>query len=117
MAVTAQEQELVESALSGVYDPELGLDIVSLGLVYGIEEEEDEIVVTMTLTTPGCPVSESLPEEAAVAVADTFGPLGRKSRVSVVWDPPWSIERISDEAASRLGIPRSKPRPVAERTD
>ena len=52
------------NALAGVYDPELYLDVVSLGLVYGVRIDDGVLVVEMTMTTPGCPVSESLPEEA-----------------------------------------------------
>ncbi|HET6966374.1 MAG TPA: metal-sulfur cluster assembly factor [Acidimicrobiales bacterium] len=101
---------LVEAAvldgLSQVFDPELGLDVVSLGLVYGIGEEDGRVVVEMTLTTPGCPVSEMLPSEAAEAVACALGPLGRPSEVRVVWDPPWTPERLSDQAAAYLGFRR-----------
>lgn len=110
---------LVEAAvldgLGRVIDPELGLDVVSLGLVYGIEDEDGRIVVDMTLTTPGCPVSEMLPTEAAEAVADALAPLGRSSEVRVVWDPPWTPERLSDEAAAYLGFRRPAPRDSGER--
>src|SRR5665213_2648573 len=109
MAITSFERDLVEAALREVYDPELGLDIISLGLVYDIHEVDNELIVDMTLTMPGCPVSESLPEEADAAVGDAVRPLGRKSQVRVVWDPPWSIERMSAEAAERLGFSRPQP--------
>lgn len=92
--------------LSHVYDPELGLDVVSLGLIYGIAEEDGRVVVEMTLTTPGCPVSEMLPSEAGQAVADALAPLGRSSEVRIVWDPPWTPARLSDEAAAGLGLRR-----------
>lgn len=99
----------VRDALSCVYDPELGLDVVSLGLVYSIDDEDGRVVVEMTLTTPGCPVSEVLPAEAADAVAAALGPLGLASEVRVVWDPPWTPDRLSDEAAACLGFGRSDP--------
>ncbi|HET9733118.1 MAG TPA: iron-sulfur cluster assembly protein [Acidimicrobiales bacterium] len=100
----------VLDALTCVYDPELCLDVVSLGLVYALYDEDGRVVVEMTLTTPGCPVSEILPAEAAQAVADAVGPLGWSSEVRVVWDPPWTPERMSPEAAASLGFgPRASP--------
>ena len=99
--------ETARDALREVYDPELGLDIISLGLVYDMRVEDDRLIVEMTLTTPGCPVSESLPDEAAAAIADALGPAGAaRVELRVVWDPPWTPERLSDDAASRLGLRR-----------
>lgn len=95
--------ELAWDALGGVYDPELCLDVVSLGLVYGVRDEGGRLVVEMTLTTPGCPASESLPEIARSAVADAVGE-GVEVEVRVVWDPPWSPARMDDQAAARLGL-------------
>lgn len=89
-------------ALRTVWDPELGLDIVSLGLVYGVRVEDDRVVVDMTLTTPGCPVSEQLPVEAAAAVGRALP--DRRVDVSLVWDPPWTPERLSPDAMQRLGF-------------
>ena len=97
-------REAVLHALGRVYDPELGLDVVSLGLVYDVREEDGRVVVEMTLTTPGCPVSDMLPAEAGQAVAAAVGPLGLASEVQVVWDPPWTPERLSQEAAACLGF-------------
>lgn len=105
MPTTAEELDAVRDALSQVYDPELGVDIVSLGLVYDLRAEDDRVVIEMTLTTPGCPVSESLPDQAALAAADALG-LGGPARVEVrvVWDPPWTPERLDAAAAARLGF-------------
>ena len=90
-------------ALHEVVDPELGLDVVDLGLVYDVTVDAAGWVrVTMTLTTPGCPVSESLPEEADTAVEWALGPCTPVT-VEVVWDPPWTPERISATAADSLG--------------
>jgi metal-sulfur cluster biosynthetic enzyme len=104
---TAGELLAVRDALSQVYDPELGLDIVSLGLVYDLHAEDNRVIIEMTLTTPGCPVSESLPDQAACAAAGALGP-GGPARVDlrVVWDPPWTPDRLSEEAASHLGFTR-----------
>lgn len=80
-------------------DPELCIDVVSLGLVYELRVEDDNLLVEMTLTTPGCPVSESLPEQARAAIAEaTAGTVGVEVRV--VWDPPWSPQMMHEEAAT-----------------
>jgi len=107
VTTTTEELGAVRDALSQVYDPELGLDIVSLGLVYDLRAEDDTVVIEMTLTTPGCPVSENLPDQAALAAADALGP-GGPARVDlrVVWDPPWTPERLTADAATRLGFSR-----------
>jgi len=90
-------------ALRDVYDPELYLDVVSLGLVYDVRAEGDSLVVDMTMTTPGCPASEVLPEMARAAIADAVdGTVGVEVRV--VWDPPWSPAMIDEDAARALGF-------------
>lgn len=91
------------SALRSVYDPELYLDVVSLGLVYDVREEDGTIVVEMTLTTPGCPASESLPEMARAAISQS---VGNRTAVDVriVWDPPWSPALMDAESAAALGF-------------
>jgi metal-sulfur cluster biosynthetic enzyme len=91
-------------ALRQVYDPELGLDIVALGLVYGLVVEDGSLVVDMTLTTPGCPVSENLPQQALDAVARAADAFGLSAEVRVVWDPPWTPERVDAAAARALGF-------------
>ena len=90
-------------ALGCVYDPELCLDVVSLGLVYDVRDEDGTIVVEMTLTTPGCPASESLPEMARAAVEAAVGSAASVA-LRVVWDPPWSPAMMHDDAASALGF-------------
>lgn len=91
------------SALGCVYDPELCLDVVSLGLVYGVHDEDGTVVVDMTLTTPGCPASESLPEMARTAIQEALGGAA-PVEVHVVWDPPWSPTMMHDDAAGALGF-------------
>ncbi|MHB8318269.1 MAG: metal-sulfur cluster assembly factor [Acidimicrobiales bacterium] len=94
-------------ALCSVYDPELCLDLVSLGLVYDVYDDHGTIVVEMTLTTPGCPASESLPEFARAAIDDALSETAGESRpvqVRVVWDPPWTPAMMDDAAASALGF-------------
>lgn len=90
-------------ALGCVYDPELCLDVVSLGLVYDVRDVEGTVVVDMTLTTPGCPASESLPEMARIAVQDAVRTTALVE-VRVVWDPPWSPAMMHDDAAQALGF-------------
>ena len=88
-------------ALSDVWDPELGIDIVSLGLIYDVRVGELGVEVDMTLTTPGCPVSDSLPWEArqALSIAIPEVPV----QLNLVWEPPWTPERLSAGAAQALG--------------
>lgn len=96
--------ERAEDALRDVYDPEIGLDIVALGLVYGVRADDTGIDVDMTLTTVGCPVSESLPFEAESAIRLALP--GYDVRVHIVWNPPWTPERMSDAALDALGYRR-----------
>ena len=90
-------------ALRGVYDPELYLDVVSLGLVYDVRTEGNGLVVEMTMTTPGCPASEVLPEMARAAITDAVDGAVEVD-VRVVWDPPWSPAMIDEDAAAALGF-------------
>ncbi len=95
--------EAARDALGGVYDPELGLDLVSLGLIYDVREEDGRLVVEMTLTTVGCPASESLPDMATAAVEEALA--GAVAvEVRVVWDPPWDPSMLSETAAMALGF-------------
>ena len=98
-------------ALRGVYDPELYLDVVALGLVYDVRAEGGTVVVEMTMTTPGCPASEVLPEMARAAIAAAIDGAVADAvdgavevDVRVVWDPPWSPAMIDEEAAAALGF-------------
>lgn len=95
-------QDQVLAALGHVWDPELGLDVVSLGLVYDVRTPGDRVEIDLTLTTPGCPVSEQLPAEAEAAVRAALP--GVEVRVQVVWDPPWTPERLSPVALAQLGF-------------
>ncbi len=90
----------IVEALKGVYDPELGLDIVSLGFLYNISIDDDNVVVvTMTLTVPGCPLHIPITEDIREKVME----LGAKDVfVDVVWDPPWNPSMMSEEARKRL---------------
>ena len=93
----------IVDALKSVYDPEIPVDIYELGLIYDIEVSEDgDAVVTMTLTTPHCPVAESLPNEVELRVLSVPGV--RDAEVKLVWDPPWDPSKMSDEARLELGM-------------
>nr|WP_294848859.1 SUF system Fe-S cluster assembly protein [uncultured Sphingomonas sp.] len=96
-------QEAVIDALKSIYDPEIPVDIYELGLIYDVAISEDgDAVVTMTLTTPHCPVAESMPGEVELRVLSVPGI--RDAEVKLVWDPPWDPSKMSDEARLELGM-------------
>jgi len=95
-------EERVRHALQQVIDPELGVNVVDLGLIYGIAIEGATVTVTMTLTTPGCPLHESLAEAVEEAIR-LFVPGVEAVRVQLVWEPPWTPERISPAGRAELG--------------
>jgi FeS assembly SUF system protein len=89
--------------LKSIYDPEIPVDIYELGLIYDIEVSEDgDATITMTLTTPHCPVAESMPGEVEMRVLSVPGI--RDAEVKLVWDPPWDPSKMSDEARLELGM-------------
>lgn len=94
--------DAVIAALKDIYDPEIPVNIYDLGLIYNVEIDEGHVVVTMTLTTPHCPVAESMPGEVELRVGSVPG-VG-DAEVNLVWDPPWSPESMSDEARLELGM-------------
>jgi FeS assembly SUF system protein len=95
--------EAVIQSLKEIYDPEIPVNIYDLGLIYGVEITADgHTVVTMTLTTPDCPVAESMPGEVELRVGATPG-IG-DVEVNLVWDPPWNPAQMSDEAKLELGM-------------
>lgn len=87
--------------LRTVYDPEIGINLVDLGLIYDLTSSHGNVQVTMTLTTPGCPMSDSMPP-AVQRVLETI-PGVTEVKVDLVWDPPWDPERITDEGKHELG--------------
>jgi metal-sulfur cluster biosynthetic enzyme len=92
----------VLDALRQVVDPELGVNIVDLGLVYGTEVRDGQVHVRMTMTTPACPMEELLMEMVHAAIMREI-PDARSVEVDLVWDPPWGPEMMSDAAKSQLG--------------
>ena len=95
--------EAVIDALKDIYDPEIPVNIYDLGLVYDVQVSEDgHAKVLMTLTTPHCPVAESMPGEVELRVGSVPG-IG-DAEVTLVWDPPWDPAKMSDEARLELGM-------------
>ena len=96
-------QGSVVEVLKSIYDPEIPVDIYELGLIYDVAISEDgDTTITMTLTTPHCPVAESLPNEVELRVLSVPGI--RHAVVNLVWDPPWDPSKMSDEARLELGM-------------
>lgn len=98
-----QIKTLIIEALKTVYDPEIPVDIYELGLVYGFDVAPDgKVDVRMTLTSPGCPVAESLPREVELKIASIEGV--SDVRIELVWDPPWTPDRMSEAARLDLNL-------------
>ncbi|EAD5680079.1 metal-sulfur cluster assembly factor [Listeria innocua] len=98
-----QLKENLIGALEQVIDPELGIDIVNIGLVYDVELDEDGLcTVSMTLTTMGCPLAGILTEQVQMALSDI--PEVKDTNVNLVWNPPWTKDRMSRYAKIALGI-------------
>jgi FeS assembly SUF system protein len=96
------EDDLI-SAISGIYDPEIPVNIYELGLIYAIDIADDgHIKVEMTLTAPGCPSAQELPEQVREAVMAVPGVTG--ASVDTVWDPPWDPSRMTEEARLQLNM-------------
>ena len=100
--MTQITKEEVLEALKNVYDPEIGIDIVNLGLIYDIKIDNGDVSVKMTMTSPGCPLHVSI-AEAAKSTIETIENV-KNVKVDVVWDPPWTPDMMSDEAKKMLGI-------------
>jgi len=93
----------VIAALKDIFDPEIPVNIYDLGLIYGVDVADDGgVAITMTLTTPHCPVAESMPGEVEMRVCAVPGV--RDVDVNLVWDPPWDMAKMSDEAKLELGM-------------
>lgn len=97
------DEDSVISAIATVYDPEIPVNIYELGLIYAIDLHDDgRIDIEMTLTAPNCPSAQELPEQVREAVAALPGV--SKASVAVVWDPPWDMSRMSDDARLALNM-------------
>ncbi|MDD3625958.1 MAG: iron-sulfur cluster assembly protein [bacterium] len=96
------KEQVVES-LKQVFDPHIGVDIYSLGLIYEIKIDNNNIDIDMTLTNPGCPMAKSIIGEAKKSVSSIAGV--EKVEINLVFDPPWTMDRMSDELKKRWNIP------------
>jgi FeS assembly SUF system protein len=97
----AERERQITENLKQIYDPEIPMNIVDLGLIYGFEWKGDDVTLKMTLTAPGCPVAGILAEEVKMAIEKV--PNVRSAKVDMIWDPPWSPDRMSDFAKRQFG--------------
>ncbi|WP_048139117.1 MULTISPECIES: iron-sulfur cluster assembly protein [unclassified Methanosarcina] len=96
---TVTKEEVIE-VLKSCYDPEIPINVIDLGLVYGIEVKEDRVQIRMTLTTPGCPMGDFIAEDVKRKVEAIEGV--KEVEVELVWDPPWTPDRISEDTMKRI---------------
>jgi len=96
------DQDAIINALKTVNDPELNVNVVDLGLVYTVQTRETEVDVEMTLTTPACPAGPEILRNAVAAIEKLEG--GSKANVKLVMSPPWTQDRMTDDARDQLGI-------------
>jgi len=97
----AETAKKIKDNLKKVYDPEIPMNIVDLGLIYSIDWTGDDVTVHMTLTSPGCPVAGILAEEVKAAAEKDTGV--KNATVDMIWEPAWSPERMSDFAKRQFG--------------
>lgn len=100
--MTAPEPEALRKALKDVFDPELGYNIVDLGMIYDLAIEDGQVTITMTLTTPGCPASEMIKGGVHQRLLAIEGVTGVE--IDLVWEPPWGPEVMSADAKQHFGI-------------
>lgn len=96
------DTDKLRQALREVVDPEVGINIVDLGLVYGLERTDSGARLDLTMTSPACPMGESIAAEAEFVLEECLPP-GSRVEVNLVWEPPWSPLLMTDEARSALG--------------
>jgi metal-sulfur cluster biosynthetic enzyme len=96
-----ERERLIMENLKQIYDPEIPMNIVDLGLIYGFEWAGDDVTLKMTLTAPGCPVAGILAEEIKGAIEKV--PNIHAAKVDMIWDPPWTPDRMSSFAKHQFG--------------
>jgi metal-sulfur cluster biosynthetic enzyme len=97
----AERERLITENLKQIYDPEIPMNIVDLGLVYGFDWTGDDVTLKMTLTAPGCPVAGILADEVKLAIEKV--PNIKSAKVDMIWDPPWTPDRMSEFAKRQFG--------------
>ena len=97
----AEREKLITENLKKIYDPEIPMNIVDLGLIYGMDWKGDDVTLRMTLTAPGCPVAGILAEEVKAGIEKVPGV--RSATVDMVWEPPWTPEKMSEFAKRQFG--------------
>lgn len=102
MIVSELDKEVVRQALRQVIDPELDCNVVDLGLIYSIHIDRTKVSIQMTLTTPACPMSESLAMGVLSAVLNLESV--EEAEVDLVWDPPWTPARLTEQGRTRLCV-------------
>ena len=96
-------EDTIVAVLKTIYDPEIPVDIYELGLIYEVKiDKEDNVEIEMTLTSPNCPVAETMPKEVEDKVCLIEGV--KSSKVNIVFDPPWDKDMMSEEAKLELGF-------------
>ena len=104
MTTTPIDEDRVRDALRAVIDPEAGMNIVDLGLVYGIEVGDDgAVTLQLTMTSAACPMADMIVDNVHDALSGALG-TGAPVTVELVWDPPWDPQKMSDEAKLELGM-------------
>ena len=101
MATAVSKEDILET-LKTVYDPEIPVNVVDLGLVYEVQVNDNDVYVQMTLTFPGCGMGPYIAQQAEWAIQDMEGV--EEVEIEMVFDPPWSPDLISDEAKAQLGL-------------
>ena len=100
--MSAFDDEVVREALRSVDDPEAGMNIVDLGLVYGVTVDDAGVQVDLTMTTAACPMTEMIVEQARAAI-EGIAPAGTPVDIQLVWDPPWTPDKMSGIAREHFG--------------
>ncbi len=101
MATAVSKEDILET-LKTVYDPEIPVNVVDLGLVYDVQVNDNDVYVQMTLTFPGCGMGPYIAQQAEWAIQDVEGV--EEVEIELVFDPPWSPDLISEEARAQLGL-------------
>ena len=96
------DQALIYEKLKEIYDPEVGINIVDMGLIYSLDIADNKVEITMTLTSPGCPAGPQILSQIDSQVKTVAGV--EDVDINVVWSPPWSPDMLSEEARDQLGI-------------